>query len=314
MLRKPKKSELAPQESSLKTRKSDIQSYLDVETEKLRKVINSGIEPDVEAKYQTDLLEKAEKAEKERIEKENAEKEKAEQEAGTVEESANPAQPHLAGDDAPSTPEPPPEITEEEKQKQIEEEKNKIRKELVDSRIAEDDKIKSLKTDVENLEKEISTLSREIGDVDKEIKDLEDYINFDFGPDARFAYLNDQSYTYNAAEYVYTLEPFEKVTQGHVRVGNWVRWQSDYTELKFDNGERCWGGPDRSMIIKLSCGGDTQILEVTEPNKCEYSMAMKTPGACTKTALESLKNKIRKELVDSRIAEDDKNQIFKNRY
>lgn len=55
---------------------------------------------------------------------------------------------------------------------------------------------------------------------------------------------------------------------------------------------RCWGGPDRSLVVHLTCGADTTVVEIKEPAKCEYSMKLKTPGACSAQELENLKGKL----------------------
>ena len=51
--------------------------------------------------------------------------------------------------------------------------------------------------------------------------------------------------------------------------------------MVYDKGLRCWGGPDRSLVVYLECGPEDEILSVTEPAKCEYEMMFSTPAACT---------------------------------
>ena len=48
----------------------------------------------------------------------------------------------------------------------------------------------------------------------------------------------------------------------------------------YSRGTKCWNGPERSVRATFECGGETEILEVTEPEKCEYQYRMKTPAIC----------------------------------
>jgi len=163
---------------------------------------------------------------------------------------------------------------------------------VINEKLDQNGELQGLKDEMKNLDDEISTLNREISDLEGEIKDIEQLLKFDFGPGSRFSYMEDQSYTYQTPEYTYTLKPFKDVTQGHTRVGSWGSWENDYNAMKYDKGERCWGGPDRSILINFACGTDTQIIEVKEPNKCEYSMTLKTPGACKPETLQQLLHKL----------------------
>jgi len=293
--KKQQKEVLEPKKVDKTNRRTEIQTILDQESQRLRQIILTEVEPEVLAQYEEKQREKEEariKAEEEaRIKAEEEAAREKEEKAKLVESNQEPQQ-EIPREEIPQPDPDPPEKTEEEKRKLIEDEKTIIRDGIVDKKIQENSLIISLKNDIQNFDTEINDITKQITDFDNAIRDLEQYINFDFGPDARFAYLNDQTYTLNAAEYVYTLKPFKDIIQGHVRVGNWDSFQNDYKELKFDHGERCWGGPDRSMLVTLQCGGETQLMEVKEPNKCEYAMIMKTPGACLEEGLLALKNKI----------------------
>lgn len=59
--------------------------------------------------------------------------------------------------------------------------------------------------------------------------------------------------------------------------------------MKYTNGQKCWGGPDRSTTVSLFCGKENQIIEPHEPNKCEYTLKLLTPVACHQEHLLALK-------------------------
>jgi protein kinase C substrate 80K-H len=58
--------------------------------------------------------------------------------------------------------------------------------------------------------------------------------------------------------------------------------------MRYANGVRCWGGPDRSAKIELICDTVNRLSDPQEPNKCEYSLKFYTPAACDEKHLESL--------------------------
>ena len=65
-----------------------------------------------------------------------------------------------------------------------------------------------------------------------------------------------------------------------IKYRKWDKWESEYTAMKYSNGQGCWQGPNRSTLIKLECGVSNEIISVEEPAKCEYLMRFKTPAAC----------------------------------
>lgn len=54
----------------------------------------------------------------------------------------------------------------------------------------------------------------------------------------------------------------------------------EHKEQMYNRGTKCWNGPERSVHAKFECGGETEIIEVTEPEKCEYRYRLKTPAVC----------------------------------
>ncbi|KAJ2118336.1 hypothetical protein GGF48_004623, partial [Coemansia sp. RSA 921] len=42
----------------------------------------------------------------------------------------------------------------------------------------------------------------------------------------------------------------------------------------------CWNGPERSITVAFECAGVVELVEVKEPEKCEYRAVMTGPFAC----------------------------------
>ena len=84
--------------------------------------------------------------------------------------------------------------------------------------------------------------------------------------------------------------PFGSATQGYTSLGQWVKWDDGvYTTMKFEGGQRCWNGPERSMVLTLECGTTTELKDVSEPAVCEYAGILVTPAACDLSRAEDLK-------------------------
>lgn len=42
---------------------------------------------------------------------------------------------------------------------------------------------------------------------------------------------------------------------------------------------------NRSVVVKLECGQENEIVSVDEPSTCEYVMMVRSPLACTREEL-----------------------------
>ncbi|KAG6831905.1 hypothetical protein H0H87_003557 [Tephrocybe sp. NHM501043] len=53
-----------------------------------------------------------------------------------------------------------------------------------------------------------------------------------------------------------------------------------YKKQVYKHGTRCWNGPERNVILLLSCGLENALLSVVELEKCEYQFTGTTPALC----------------------------------
>lgn len=124
-----------------------------------------------------------------------------------------------------------------------------------------------------------------------EMKQVESDIEADFGPEEEFAVLKGQCFDFDDREYTYRLCPFDRASQipksggSEINLGRWGLWtgleNNKYLKMKFDNGQVCWNGPARSVMVVLQCGLENKILGTSEPNRCEYHFEFSTPALCS---------------------------------
>jgi len=169
-----------------------------------------------------------------------------------------------------------------------EEQKQDERTNIIETICGEDPDYVSQKNSVTTLQDKLRTEREEEQNFKHQIEQIIAFHNKDVGPDAKYAYLIGQKYEITADHYTYYLEPFETAKQSHTLVGSWKGWNPDYTVMLYDKGQNCWGGPDRSLEVRLVCGDTTKIIDVREESKCTYIMTMETQGACSDSELKKL--------------------------
>ncbi|ODV63236.1 Gtb1p ASCRUDRAFT_51950 [Ascoidea rubescens DSM 1968] len=151
-------------------------------------------------------------------------------------------------------------------------------------------KIDNLKTEVENIQKEIDEVyNKEIINSDKK-----------YGPNNILRSLSDECISETFGDYIYefcfTGEIYQKPVNGkssNTRIG---KYNYDYEiieendesnvfgsiKLTFENGAKCWNGPIRKGVATIKCGIENKILQVSEPQVCEYHFDISSPIACFK--------------------------------
>ncbi|KAK3089491.1 hypothetical protein FSP39_004022, partial [Pinctada imbricata] len=153
-----------------------------------------------------------------------------------------------------------------------------------------DDDIKALINAADEARKNFNDAETKKKDIDREVSDLTSYLNTDFGPEEEFAVLKENCFEYTDREYTYKLCPFSSASQrsknggGETSLGSWGKWDgpSDniYSIQKYENGQNCWNGPNRSVKVHLKCGQDHQLTNAYEPSRCEYAFDFTTPCIC----------------------------------
>lgn len=122
-----------------------------------------------------------------------------------------------------------------------------------------------------------------------------------WGPQSEWKALQDVCIEKDMGEYTYELCFFGQATQkpnrghgGNVSLGRFSRFEplngeegldpekdvKFFERQVFDQGQRCWNGPERSAIVYAECGAKNELLDVFEAEKCIYEAKVRTPALC----------------------------------
>ncbi|KAK3843673.1 MAG: glucosidase II beta subunit-like-domain-containing protein [Linnemannia gamsii] len=116
------------------------------------------------------------------------------------------------------------------------------------------------------------------------IQDIERKLSMDLGHDETFAQFVDNCFDYKDTEYTYSICLFGDANQrshSSTHLGKFSGWEGDNYDMQmYTGGAKCWNGPERSVKLVMTCGTTTEIISVTEPEKCEYLFKLQTPAVC----------------------------------
>ncbi|KAL8572857.1 hypothetical protein ACOMHN_011106 [Nucella lapillus] len=111
-----------------------------------------------------------------------------------------------------------------------------------------------------------------------------------FGPKGVFYLLSRECYQHAAHDYLYTVCPFESVSQGRGsgfkrvlgRQGQWGQQKvGDYVlDMVGGDSALCPDGQSREARIRFLCGLEDRVISVIEDQKCRYVVRFSTPAAC----------------------------------
>jgi protein kinase C substrate 80K-H len=114
------------------------------------------------------------------------------------------------------------------------------------------------------------------------------------GARAEFQHMLGQCYKAQVDKYEYSVCPFAESKQDGTRLGRMRPLEPSENDsvsiyqFRFEEGEKCWNGPSRSMTVSLACGASPRLFAVTEPSRCEYAAVLATPAVCDETVAAAL--------------------------
>ncbi|OAE34566.1 hypothetical protein AXG93_1487s1120 [Marchantia polymorpha subsp. ruderalis] len=158
--------------------------------------------------------------------------------------------------------------------------------------------------EAERIRKEFREASDKLSNTQSKVSDLENRLKQDFGKDGEFYSFYDKCFELKDKKYTYKVCPYKDATQveGHstTRLGRWQGFKDDYTNMVFEQGDKCWNGPERSLRVKMRCGTKLELRSVNEPSRCEYVAEFSTPALC----LESRVQELEQQLVHPNVSPD----------
>lgn len=156
--------------------------------------------------------------------------------------------------------------------------------------------VQQAKTFLEAAEKDLASLN-------KDVEDAKSDLEKNYGPDSIFRALKDRCIEKDSGEYTYELCFLKSTTQkskkggGNTRMGDFNGFETEFVDeetpldgrglgrgdrivMKYENGQHCWNGPNRSTKVILACSEHDEIWKVSESEKCVYRMEVGTPAVC----------------------------------
>lgn len=147
-----------------------------------------------------------------------------------------------------------------------------------------------------------------------QIRTHQEDLTKDYGPDDVFRALQGQCLSKDSGEYTYEFCWLDRTKQksrkggSETGMGTFTRIDSVTVDedvgsdgkgvgsgvrvaLRYENGQHCWNGPNRSTLVVLACSEKDELWTIIEEEKCVYRMDVGTPAVCGVSGIGSEKEK-----------------------
>ncbi|XP_047473233.1 N-acetylglucosamine-1-phosphotransferase subunit gamma-like [Penaeus chinensis] len=116
------------------------------------------------------------------------------------------------------------------------------------------------------------------------------------GPDHLY-HLEGKCFKYKDLKYEYMFCPFNNITQEDIQafyepykgiLGVWLDWEirdNKFAAMRMVEGSSCGMHNHRTTKVEIVCGVRSELLSVSEPEKCRYLAKFMTPEVCGENAM-----------------------------
>ncbi|KAF9076641.1 glucosidase II beta subunit-like-domain-containing protein [Rhodocollybia butyracea] len=145
-----------------------------------------------------------------------------------------------------------------------------------------------------NAENELNKVVKEKEDAENELKEI--FNIHGYGMEGEWKKLDGTCLRTDVGDYTYEVCLFGEAKQIPIKsgssftLGKFASWNPSpdvkpgdeeyYKKQVYNRGHRCWNGPERNVVLLLSCGTENVLTSVVELEKCEYQFTGTTPALC----------------------------------
>ncbi|KAK3172083.1 hypothetical protein OEA41_004168 [Lepraria neglecta] len=157
--------------------------------------------------------------------------------------------------------------------------------------------------EMEDARNALNAAKDSLSNSQKQLGENNEDLGKDYGADDVFRALKGQCVSKDSGEYTYELcwlgetKQKSKKNSQQTTMGKFVSidkvmvddevppdgkglGSGERVALRYENGQHCWNGPNRSTFVVLACAETDELWKVTEEEKCVYRMEVGTPAVC----------------------------------
>ena len=157
--------------------------------------------------------------------------------------------------------------------------------------------------ELEDARNALKAAQDSLNDKKNQLTSHQEDLEQDYGVDDVFRALKGQCISKDSGEYTYELCWLDKTRQKSKKggsqtiMGSFVSMDKvmvddelppdgkglgsgERVALRYENGQHCWNGPNRSTLVVLACAEKDELWKITEEEKCVYRMEVGTPAVC----------------------------------